>query len=309
MKLGFLADTHLRSSTPACRKDTNFYDTQMFKLAQVVDTANQRQWDYILHAGDLFDAQEPTLKLMHDTMAILNKSHAKWIVNPGNHDFFGANTETLRRSGLGILWQAGLIDTVDKMTDIQLGVCTVRLIPYSINVDPSSYLVKECHTKVYICVTHEMLTTHWQPFDHRVITDVKTDADIVLCSHWHSQFDVEQGSTVFLNTGPLTRQKTTEYNVSPRVGELVIQDNKITHSFIPLLCSKSELVMEISQDNDVKKPQIAEDFLATLKASAVDTIDRQTLVRSVGEHHKFSKDIIDKGLGRLTEAEKLLDIV
>ena len=317
MKFLYLADTHLRTATPSCRKDVDFYQTQLNKLMQVIEMSKVLGVDYILHGGDLFDTHDPSTRLIHDVMAVLNNSHVPWYVNPGNHDIFGANTATLRRSGLGILWQAGMIETFARQEEVQLGEdVLVRFLPYSLNYKDEDYNFDKKISKIQIVVTHDMLTTHFVPYNHKLISELKTNADIVLCAHWHGQFAEKHNKTWFLNSGPLTRQTTFEARIAPGVGFVDIDTT--SHPWpeikqVAILPIKHQppwdVINETVKEEVAAQEGIAEQFLSTLKTSSLESLDRQQLVRSVGEQHKFSEPAIIGALNRLSTIEKQMETV
>lgn len=316
MKFLYLADTHLRTATPSCRLDRDFYVTQLAKLKHVVGLSNQLGIDYVVHGGDLFDTHDPTSRLLHDTMAILNTCDARWLVNPGNHDIFGANTATLNRSGLGLLWQAGLIETFSQQEDMELGDIVIRFLPYSLNYKEEDYHFEpKDGTKVYIVVTHAMLTTHFVPYPHTLITDLKTNADMVLCAHWHGQFTQKIRTTYFMNSGPLTRQTTFEARLQPSVGCIEILPSKkgpwseiTVFGLKSIPCAPPEDVIDFSRLDLPDQTGLAEQFLHTLRFSSLETLDRQKLVREVGEKNGFESPVVEHSLTRLSTIEKTLEL-
>lgn len=311
MKILYGADFHLRASTPSCRKDSDFYKTQLDKLRQVVKIARDENVDYILNGGDFFDSHDPTNRLMHDTMAILNQSEAHIIVNPGNHDIFGANTATLYRSGLGILWQAGLIESYSGRTDTWLGDgVIVRFLPYSLSITEDDYNFKNKSTGVvHIIVNHDMLVTHFVPYPHKLVSELKTNADVVLCSHWHAQFLERpgKGDTLFLNPGPLSRQTTHEAKIEPSVAILDIGPGSFSASLVRLDVRPSSEVIDLTKPDSEDKEGLAEQFLDALRQTSVKTLDRQQLIQSVGEQNKFPTEVIRNGLERVQETEKTME--
>lgn len=310
IRLLCLSDSHLRVATPSCRIDRNFYDVQFQKLKQIEKLIRQLGVKFVYHGGDLFDSNDPSHRLVYDVMAFLNYSEARWVVTPGNHDMFGANTQTLPRSGLGILWQAGVIDLVTKPADHFIGDTIIRQIPYSVAMDESLYQFAPEFDKYHrIIVPHEMLVTHFVPYPHKLISDVKTNADVIICSHWHAQFNQRIGKTTFVNSGPLTRQTTFEAKIKPGVILLEIGQDKITTSIIHLKVESASAVIDTTKGVEDKNEGLAEQFLTTLKASALEGVDRQKLIRMVGFQNKFPQPVVDASLQRLTEVEKTMEVM
>ena len=312
MNLLAFNDTHLRSSTPSCRKDSDFYQTQLRKLRQVLHLSRIHHVDYVAHGGDLFDSHDPADSLKYDVMHILNQFEAKWIVNPGNHDIAGANTKTLRRSGLGILYQAGLIETTLEPHDFDLGEVVIRCIPYQVlhedNRKLESFFDKQ-PGKTYILMPHTTLTTHFVPYTHILLEEVKTNADIVICSHWHGQFLETINGTIFVNSGPLTRQTTTEAKIKPSV--VLIQTGIAVRPqvmFLPIEHAQIAEAIDFTKSQEAEVEGVAESFLSTLKASALESIDRQQLIKMVGEKNNFTAATVERALIRVTEAEKTMEL-
>lgn len=310
MRFVYFSDTHLRSSVPACRKDDDFYSVQFDKLKQINKMIEEREVDYVLHGGDLFDSHDPSLQLVHDFVCTLNyakaKSKAKWIINPGNHDIFGETTETITRSGLGILNVADVARVMNEVTDLELGNSVVRFIPRGFEKDQSLFFFPKIeHGKVYLLVPHMMLTNHWVIYPHQEIKDFKTNADIVLCSDFHGQFKERHGNTTFLNAGPLTRQSINEKNISPSV--VYIDTEAHEAKILQLKFDPAEKVMDLSQEEPVEKA-VAGDFLEALRSSTFEAKNRQDLVRKVGAETKASDLVVEVGVRRVQEAESMLEV-
>ena len=307
MKLLYVADSHFRKSIPSCRIDSDFYGNQLAKLKRVCVLARQHQVDYVLHGGDLFDESDTPLQLINDVMDILKDARLKWIVNPGNHDIFGANLATLTRSGLGILWKAGVIDIGCGIETRELDKSVVlRMIPYMMSVDPALYqFTAYDHSKIHIIMTHDMLTTFPVPFQHTELKNVNTNADLVLCSHWHSQFKERPNTTTFINPGPLVRQTVNEVNQKPSV--CLINTNPASVQFLEV---KHEPASKVIKIPEVQSPmnETATQFLQTVASASFEKVDRQQLVRKVGEQLKCKESVIEAALGRVVEAETALEV-
>jgi DNA repair exonuclease SbcCD nuclease subunit len=299
--------------------DKDFYERQFLKLAQILHLAKKVKASAFLHGGDFFDSYEPTLRLLHNMISTLKGVDIPWLINPGNHDVFGANMESLRRSGLGILAEAGRAITFPKQQDVTFDGerVIVRFIPYTIVMNPEAYVFEDKHpSKVYILVPHEMITTHFVPFPHTLYTDVKTNADVVLCSHWHSQFNLTRKDGIrFVNSGPLTRQTTHEAKLKPAVVVLeVTPEDEIVKKSINvelfhLVVPEAKDVIDLTVDSPAAMEGIAEQFMSVLRDGALEGVDRQKLVRLVGEKHGFTTLVIENGLVRVQAAERVMESV
>ena len=304
LKFIFCADSHLRATTPACRKDSDFYQVQFDKLRQIEQIAFARGVTHILHGGDLFDAHNPPLQLVFDLINELNVHTATWVVNPGNHDVFGETTETLGRSGLGVVAAAGFIEVVEKPTDKVFGNTIVRFIPRTKPVDMTLFMFDKIEVgKVYDIVPHMMLVPRSVPYSHFLISDVKTNADLVLCSDYHGWFNEKQGHTRFLNSGSLTRQSVTEKDAKPGVWFVDTDQTKV--EFIELKVRPASEVISLDVEEKIEK-SVAGDFLTTLKSTVFESVDRRQLVKEIGEKLGCSTAVIEAAAVRVKEAEASL---
>ena len=281
------SDTHLRASNPSCRKDSDFYETQMAKFKEVVELSKSLKVDAVVNGGDLFDLFDPVHSLMHDVMEILNhKGDIPWYVNPGNHDQFAAQPSTLDRSGLGILEQAKLITIYRQPTDVWITKDTmVRFIPYRLDDHNAIYMFDQPMNidRTYIVAPHDLLSTHFVPYPHQLISELKTNFNMVLCSHWHAQFVECHGNTVFGGTVNVT--------------------------LVPIKHKPAFEVIDETRTVIPEREGLAEQFLATLKSSALESLDRQQLLRTVGQQKGFDVKVVEAGLGRLKEIEKTVGVV
>ena len=306
------SDTHLRASNPSCRKDSNFYETQMAKFKEVVELSKSLKVDAVINGGDLFDLFDPVHSLMHDVMKILNdKGNIPWYVNPGNHDQFAANPDTLDRSGLGILAQAGLIKIFKEPTDVWVAPdALVRFIPYRLDEHSAMYSFdKKDPMCAYIVSPHDLLSTHFVPYHHQLISELKTNSDFVLCSHWHAQFIEKHGNTVFANSGPLTRQTVNEAKLKPAVLLVETVGSIVNVTLVPIQHKPASEVIDETRTVVPEREGLAEQFLATLRTSALESLDRQQLLRTIGQQKGFDARIVEHGLGRLKEIEKSVGVI
>lgn len=307
------SDTHLRASNPSCRKDSDFYETQMAKFKEVVELSKSLKVDAVVNGGDLFDLFDPVHSLMHDVMEILNhKGDIPWYVNPGNHDQFAAQPSTLDRSGLGILEQAKLITIYRQPTDVWITKDTmVRFIPYRLDDHNAIYMFDQPMNidRTYIVAPHDLLSTHFVPYPHQLISELKTNFNMVLCSHWHAQFVECHGNTVFANSGPLTRQTVNEAKLKPAVLLVECNGGTVNVTLVPIKHKPAFEVIDETRTVIPEREGLAEQFLATLKSSALESLDRQQLLRTVGQQKGFDVKVVEAGLGRLKEIEKTVGVV
>jgi hypothetical protein len=69
----------------------------------------------------------------------------------------------------------------------------------------------------------------------------------------------------------------------------------------------SSKVMKIPEVKEVNSQDTTQ-FLQTVTSASFERVDRQQLVKKVGEQLKFRGPVIESALGRVVEAETLLEV-
>lgn len=247
MNLMFITDTHLRGTTPRSRKD-NLPHTQIKKLQEVADLAEEYGVRAILHGGDLFDLPGPALTVAA-SVDILRSTGAEIYTVAGNHDIFGYNPETLDRTMLGFMARMGLVKLLNPGEPVYLtdGNITVQLTGQHFHSEIDrrepvlDYAVRKQNCDLAVHIVHGMLTDSpmYHGVAHTLIEQVAqfTKADYTLCGHAHFGFpDWELGGKYFINPGAVVRLTAhpVEIKRSPGVLVLNFSENPPQHRHIPL---------------------------------------------------------------------------
>ena len=306
-RLGYCNDSHLRSTRPSCRLDEQFYEKQLEKLDELVKIFTDEKIDEMQHGGDLFHVFNPVLSMVHAAAGILSKASYPVYVNPGNHDIDSANISTLYRSALGVLEAAGVI---------HIGACqskdfNILSFPYALNVPESAYTMTRVEGKVNTILTHDMLTTRdylnaekLPLFPHKNIFKLETNADLVLCSHWHSQFLEKTNGTAFVNSGPLDTQTINERHVKPGVVIIDAEKGKLQEIRIVLLKTTGYEKVEVPQlSESLPETGLADSFVEELKNSGLaDGADLEQVIRAAGTKKGYMDTVIELAINRVVSA-------
>jgi DNA repair exonuclease SbcCD nuclease subunit len=217
MRIVFATDSHAKAKSPEKRMD--IYSIAILrKFLELVKVGNKINADIILHGGDMFDLPRVTPDYVGQLAEILKTSIAPIYVVPGNHDVFGHTASTINQTMLGLLNKTGVINILNRdnpltLYDDKYGFdVSIQGQEYYQNIDQGNtndYNVKLDMTSAYhILAVHGMLVD--KPFipgvHHTVISDVKSDADIVLAGHYHPGWNTtKQGKTTFINPGSMAR--------------------------------------------------------------------------------------------------------
>lgn len=232
----FVTDIHGRTNNPASRKDY-FPETILNKLSWVVDYANAND-AVILCGGDWLNRPDTSPTFISKMCSIFNKSRGKIFGVLGNHDLYGYNIESFKRTPLAIAAACNNIEILpeNKSLDIDFrgkkiylsGSHSSPLIDRNGRTD-EYYTPKRFDAKVKdevrMHIVHGFLTTKDWPAGvpyTKIDSILDTDADIILAGHEHLGFGVRTNNNIiFCNPGALGR-------VSAAVGE-INRDVKIAH--------------------------------------------------------------------------------
>lgn len=278
-------DWHIRGTKPAIRTD-DFLATQWLKVKTVFEYSKKYKVP-ILHNGDLFEVDKPAFSLINQFLECRKLTPEKMLVNPGNHDLFGANISSLNQTALGILSNSGAID-ISPVINYK-GV-EIYCLPYSLDFNPRQLQIPSKHPdEPQVILTHSMITTRGGlPYEHFPIDTLETGVDLVICGHWHSSFEVKKGWTLFLNAGPLTRQTAHETKIRPSVPLVTIKSRyNIEVEYLPLPYEPYPFDI-VEQDIKEADEGIAEAFLSTVAQNQLEAVDLENLLRSTAHQLNFS---------------------
>lgn len=283
-------DWHLRTTKPAIRLD-NFIQTQLDKVEFVFQQA-QALGCPILHNGDLFDVYDPPTSLVYEFISLVKRYNVDLYINPGNHDLYGGTLESLPKTALGILYVSGVVKFPNGVIDN----CNVLSIPYSPIFDPASLMVAESNIPTILLV-HNMITSRaGLPYEHYPIESLKTNADLVICGHWHSQFQIQHGLSLFVNAGPLTRQSKGEMSISPAVLLVDVRgkyDVRVESIAIPHKSDVFDMERAAKKADDPESEGIAEAYLSVMAKNQLEATDIYGIVRKIGSDGKFKDKTIE----------------
>lgn len=282
MKLLFVTDTHIRGTSPRSRTD-DFHETMQKKLHEVMEIAKEREVDYILHGGDVFDRPNISPTVVRHFVRILKQSPVPIYAISGNHDIYGHNPTTIERTMLGLLDAFGILRLIHAGEKIRLEkegiVVQLSGTPFHYNLDKQDAMVDynvENEVGAHYCIhmVHGMLVDKALPegVGHTMVDELwNTNVDILLTGHYHAGFKIkERNDKYIINPGALARinNHVSEINRMPQVVFIDLTD-RIHVELIPLMCAvKGDLVLDRSymQEARYREEKLAS-FVQQIRAS------------------------------------------
>jgi DNA repair exonuclease SbcCD nuclease subunit len=232
LKLLFFTDTHIRGITPKNRKDS-FIDAIEKKFIEISKIIKENDIDFVLHGGDLFDRPDISISIVSKFASILNEINVPIYLISGNHDIYGHNPDTVKRTMLGLLDILGVIKLINSGEIIILEKDGIKVQltgqPYVYDIDSPNnldyYILNEMSEDINFSIhmVHGMLLD--KPFikgiPYTLVDSIKdTLADVTLSGHYHAGFKtIKIDEKYFINPGSLVRitNSLNEINRIPKV--------------------------------------------------------------------------------------------
>ena len=240
MKILHITDSHGTVKSPESRTDL-FYLTFLRKLAEITYIIKLHKIDMVLHTGDLFHSSRVSNKFMGQVAEIIKSWGVPFYVVPGNHDIDGYTIDTIDQTSLGLLAKTGILTLLTRDNPIKINAIqsnknfTIAISgqEYYANIDTgdmTDFEMQQDEADINILAIHGYIADTPQHPNIRCTypKDIITDADIILCGHYHRSFAMDIGDVSYYNPGSMMRVEMTEYNKThmPQYGILEIELDK-----------------------------------------------------------------------------------
>ena len=307
-KFIYLQDTHIKGKNPENRIGS-YYQDVMNKIKEVISIAKKLKVDAVLHGGDLYDSELVSNVMVDEFIDLVEKSKIEWLILPGNHDEIGNNWELSKASSLAHIFRRSKL--INKLTIKSDEDYVMQGFQYYHNVEK---VIKEeglyCATLTYsfkIAIVHALITLKPLPYQamNVVAKDIKTDYDVVLVAHNHSQYDIKEINGVkFVFLGALGRRKIDEKDIKPSV--LLIDTESKELKIIELKSGKSaKEVFDLEKVREIKQfeGEII-NFINSLEDVKLEGLNIRGMVEFIAKEKNIEQEIIRECITRIGEFEK-----
>ena len=309
MKFIYLSDTHIKGKNPNNRIG-DYYQDVMAKIKEVVALSKKLKCDYVIHGGDLFNSPNVSNVIIDEFIDLIESAKIPWYIVWGNHDLIGHNVELSNSSTLAhIFRRSKLIQHLDDI-NIKNFSTYIQGFDYYHNIEgdikEKGLNCKFPEAKYKIAITHAFFTL--KPFLphvlHIQLKDIKTDFDVVLCAHYHKDWDIKEiDGTKFVNLGAIGRQGIDEVKREPKV--LLVDTETKELTIIPLKSAKKgEKVFDIEKIAKVKEFEgNIDNFIKSIESTKFQGLDLRGLIESIGKEKKEDRAVIDELIQRIGRFE------
>lgn len=307
MRLLNLRDSHFRGKNSVHRIG-NMYQDILSKLDEVIELS--KDCDMVLHDGDFFDSPYVSNTVIDDIIDRIEKAKIPWYVTVGNHDMSGANWGASKSSALAHTFRRSkYITELFKPLIFKKEKVAIHSYPYFFGIeDTIKKLGLQHKEKDYFTIasTHAFISI--KPFLKQVLhvqaKDIKTNFDLVTCSHFHDVFDETINGTRFLNSGSLCRLSITERKHQPQV--IIIDTEKKSAEFITLKSAKpAEKIFDFTKVEDKKSFDAGIDkFIKSIESTKFQEMSITGMINQIAKEQKLDKSITQLIFDKIGELDE-----
>jgi DNA repair exonuclease SbcCD nuclease subunit len=213
VKLIFATDLHIGRQPP--QRTDEYHAAMLAKLNRLVEYSNKEKYDYFILGGDLFDRPQVEPSVLNDLYDVFFELDCKIFYVVGEHDTYGHAEEGLRNSSLSLLQTMMGPDRMICLNPAFVDGTRPKSewTFHGIHCwnKPKTQAILQGACPNTIVVAHTLLTPKEMPYDTFPIPSITTGGTpLVLCGDFHDRFLIRQGSTTFVNPGPLGRRQRTD---------------------------------------------------------------------------------------------------
>lgn len=303
----FLADTHIKGINPINRKG-DYYKDVMIKIAEVISIAKEKEVNAIVHCGDLYDSPNVSNLMIDEFIDMIEASEIKWYIVPGNHDEIGHNWDLSKGSSLAHIFRRSKM--IKQLTLLYSENGVINGFPYYHNIESDisekGLMCSHPDNPFKIAVTHAMITKKKFPFQvmHVLEKDIKTDFNVVICSHYHLGCSINELNGVkFLKLPAIGRTGIDEHKIVPKVALIDTETRQI--DLIPLKSAKKG-----DEVFDLEKVEIAkafegeiDNFIKSLDSTKLQSLDIKGLVEMLAKEKNVDEEVRKEVIKRIGENE------
>lgn len=307
MKFIYVSDLHCRGKNSVYRKGIYFEDW-LVKLDEVISLYKKEKCAFLLMGGDLFDTHTVSNSIVDEIVDVIEKNNIQVKLIYGNHDLHCANIEASNNTSVThILKRSKNFTLLDIYEDKD---CYIKGMNYKHAIEDT---IKEEGLKVdetekwKIIVPHAFITI--KPFHpdvlHVMAKDINTNADVVLCSHFHSEFDETVNGTRYFNLGAFGRLSITEAYHIPKMAVVNTEDRSIYTMELIFVKTGHDAFNLTKYEGIKEKKKDIKEFLESLNSVQWESLSVEGQIEKIGKEQNIERDVIDYLIGKIGEVKNV----
>lgn len=254
IKILFVGDTHGDDSTPEKRKD-DYATACLEEMSEIVEIADNKQCDLVLHLGDVFHRIEPGPIIRNGYLKILLQSKTPWYTLIGNHDVKHNLEKYYDYSSIKTLIEVGALKNDDSLLDF--GIFPIHHTATMCDEIREGFLLDKNYP---ILAAHISITLSPYFGSFILFDEIQTHSNtkLIVAGHIHDAMSkVRHDGVKFINPGSISRERLNDSNRNkePQVlyMEYDLEGNIYVEEYIKLNSSKpAEEIFKLDEAQALK---------------------------------------------------------
>lgn len=300
MKLMYFQDLHLKGKNSRNRLG-NYFEDCLAKIDEIIQIAKEEKCVAILDGGDIFESYNPSYSVLDALADRFEKAKIELYSLYGNHCMNAGHIEN-SNTGLAHLQKRSEYFRYLNHPYLNCGIQRgFSIIGYDYYYDMETDLknngiqIEGNKDTWKIALVHALITPtkFFDNVSHVTPEQIQTNADLVLCSHYHHPFKKVVNNTVFLNIGCVGRNNINESDIEPSV--LILDTVKRDYEIIKLTSAKkANKIFDLSKYEELKvnKTNI-KDFIDSLKGTNFQSFDIGQQITHLANVNNISQKVVD----------------
>jgi DNA repair exonuclease SbcCD nuclease subunit len=286
----------------------DYFADCLSKLREIVLIAKQNNCEAIFDCGDLFETKNPAYNVIDSVADIIEDGGVPIYSLFGNHAMSYGHIENSGSTGLKHLQnRSKLFRYLDRLTD-DFKTYDIRGFDYYFGIEEELkkgiYWQERNDDKIFkIAIIHAMITPSkfFEKAFYVLPEQIKTNANLIICGHYHTPFYKKVGNTEFVNIGCCGRLNINEAKIEPSV--LLLDTEKRNWEIIKLKSAKpANQIFDLEHYNTLKKEEKSiEDFINSLKSVNFQGMKLGEQIVKVGKENKVNQNVVDYLLEKINE--------
>jgi len=296
MKFIYFSDAHGKGKNSRNRLG-DFFSDWLLKIDEAIKLTIDNKCDYRMIGGDVFDSPNVSNTVVDEFVDRIENANLQCYIVPGNHDMTAHNWELSKSSALAHIFRRS--KNIHRLTELEDDKTYIKGIAYYHDMETDikkDGLKTNVNNKYTIVIPHAFITIKDFHPDvlHVKAEDIDCNYDLVLCSHFHEQWGIEEvNNTKYLNLGAFGRLSVSDIKSMPKVALVETEPAKITILELSS-AKKAQEVFDIEKYEELKanKKDIKQ-FIDSLRDVDLQSMDLGQQVTKIGKEQKIEQSVID----------------
>jgi len=278
----------------------------LIKFDELLIIAKKYKVEAILDGGDLLDSPIVSYSVCDAIVDRVEKAKIPFYCLFGNHaERYHSKEHSFDTTLAHILRRSKYFEyltTLYKQADY-----VIEGIEYTNNIEEKlkeGMYLPDGGKNWKIAIIHAFICPEPFPYaSHVQCGEITTNADLVLCAHYHKPFKVVIGNTTFLNIGCFGRNSITEANIEPAC--VLLDTEKRSWEIIKLTSAKKgQDVFDLKKVQDLKNKEADIDvFIQSLESVSFQGQSIEHIIKNVAKEDNTKQEVVDVIVNKIQEVQ------